>query len=321
MNYASGRAAQRLKGDQHMTTVASTVATVSLPDTLAGLRATLDERLASLLPIPMDAGDLVCLAMRESTLAPGKRVRPILMILAAQELGYDAPDLFDLGCAIEMVHSASLILDDMPCMDNAELRRGRPTIHRRYGEDVAVLASVALLSHAFRVVAGLSDTAPVLRNQLVASMAEVVGTQGLVRGQYKDLREGSTQRGAEDIVGTNELKTGVLFGTALEMAGLLAGASDSTRQSLRNFAMELGQAFQLYDDLQDRKGSTDTGKDSCKDQGKSTLLALLGFKEVKRRLDAHVCAADAELTQVYGKNSSISLYLNGLFQTAQANRN
>ena len=296
-----------------MTTLVSAVAATSLSDMLGSLRHTLDKRLGEVLPAPMDDRDLVCLAMRESTLAPGKRIRPTLMILAARELGYDAPELFDLGCAVEMVHSASLILDDMPCMDNAALRRGRPTIHRHFGEDVAVLASVALLSHAFRVVAALPNVAPSLRNRLVANLADVVGTQGLVRGQYKDLREGNGTRRAEDIIDTNELKTGVLFGTSVEIAGLVAGASDETRQSLRNFAVELGQAFQLYDDLQDRRDSVSTGKDTCKDDGKSTLLALLGTDEVRRRLHAHMTAANAELTQVYGPGNSISRYLEGLF--------
>ncbi|GGJ89381.1 polyprenyl synthetase family protein [Pseudomonas matsuisoli] len=296
-----------------MTTLVSAVAA---PDLVGSLRHTLNKRLEEVLPSPADDRDLVCLAMRESTLAPGKRIRPMLMILAARDLGYDGSELFDLGCAVEMIHSASLILDDMPCMDNAALRRGRPTIHRHFGEDVAVLAAVALLSHAFRVVASLPNVAPPLRNRLVASLADVVGTQGLVRGQYKDLREGNGARRAEDIIDTNELKTGVLFGTALEIAGLVAGASDEVRQSLRNFAVELGQAFQLYDDLQDRRDSSSTGKDTCKDDGKSTLLALLGTDEVRRRLHAHMNAANAELTHVYGPGNTISQYLGTLFHIA-----
>lgn len=297
-----------------MTILATNVALrTALPDTLAAMRQELDDRLAFVLPEPADERDLVCLAMRESTLAPGKRIRPLLLMMAARELGYDKPDLVELACAVEMVHSASLILDDMPCMDNAALRRGRPTIHRHFGEDIAVLASVALLSQAFRVVASLSGVPPTTRNRLVASLAGVVGTQGLVRGQYRDLREGSAERRAEDILDTNELKTGVLFGTALEMAGLVSGASDMTRQSLRNFALELGQAFQLYDDLQDTCESQKTGKDSGKDMGKSTLLALLGREEVIRRLRGHVEAADTELTRIYGANGLISLYLNEMF--------
>lgn len=297
-----------------MTILAPNVALrAALPDTLAAMRQELDDRLALVLPEPADERDLVCLAMRESTLAPGKRIRPLLLMMAARELGYDKPDLVELACAVEMVHSASLILDDMPCMDDAALRRGRPTIHRHFGEDVAVLASVALLSQAFRVVASLPGVPPTTRNRLVASLAGVVGTQGLVRGQYRDLREGTGQRRPEDILDTNELKTGVLFGTALEMAGLISGASDMTRQSLRNFALELGQAFQLYDDLQDTCESQKTGKDSGKDLGKSTLLALLGREEVIRRLRAHVEAADAELTRVYGTDGLMSLYMNEMF--------
>ncbi|MBS7458260.1 polyprenyl synthetase family protein [Coralloluteibacterium stylophorae] len=280
------------------------------------LRERLDARLGELLPAPCDPHDRVCLAMREATLAPGKRIRPILMVLAGRELGCDAPALVDLGCAVEMVHSASLILDDMPCMDGAALRRGRPTVHRRFGEDVAVLAAVALLSQAFRVVASLPDVAPPLRNRLVASLADVVGTRGLVRGQYQDLHDGRDARGAQDISHTNELKTGVLFATALDMAGLVAGASVRARQALRRFALELGQAFQLHDDLQDRGDSTRTGKDTGRDAGKSTLLALLGPDEVRRRLRAHVAAAESQLERVYGPDCALGAYLDRLFAAA-----
>lgn len=291
---------------------------VPAPDAVSPdrLRQQVDARLAELLPRPSDHRDLVCMAMRESTLAPGKRTRPLLMIITARELGCCSQSVVDAACAVEMVHAASLTLDDMPCMDDAELRRGRPTIHRRFGEDIAILASVALLSQAFQLVASLPGVAPAVRNRLVAELACAVGPQGLVGGQCRDLRDGSGMRDVDDIVDTNALKTGALFAAALEMAALLAEAGDDDRRHLRAAACELGQAFQLYDDLQDRRDSSCTGKDCDKDAGKSTLLSVLGADEVRRRLHAHIGGAQAAFARVYGDDSALAGYCGRLFGVA-----
>lgn len=276
------------------------------------LTAGIDARLADLLPRPADHRDLVTMAMREATLAGGKRTRPQMMLISGRELGCETPALLDLGCAIEMVHTASLVLDDMPCMDNAELRRGRPTIHRRFGEDVAALAAVGLLSQAFATVAALADVAPAARTELVGMLACAVGPQGLVRGQCLDLRDAGAA-GVDDIVDTNALKTGALFAAALEMTALLAGADEATRAALARAALELGLAFQLQDDLHDRHDSASTGKDSGKDLGKSTLLAVLGAAEVRHRLDAHLRNASDALASVYGEDSLLDAYCQRLF--------
>ena len=288
------------------------------PCNLSQVRDELEQRMAQLLPESGHERDLVALAMRESTLAPGKRLRPLLLILAARDLGYRGADLLDLACAVEMVHAASLVLDDMPCMDNARLRRGRPTIHLHFGEDVAILAAVALLSRAFSLVASAPAVAPLIRTQLVAVLANAVGTQGLVRGQYQDLREGTQARSAQDIATTNELKTGVLFGATLEMAAMVTGAEPCVRLSLREFALELGHAFQLYDDLQDRcaGGGAASGKDLGKDEGKSTLLALLGTEETLDRLRGHLRRADAHLSVVFGQDQAISALMRSIFTRA-----
>ena len=272
----------------------------------------IDARLAELLPRPADRRDLVAMAMREGALAGGKRTRPQMMLIAGRELGCDTPALLDLGCAIEMVHTASLVLDDMPCMDNAELRRGRPTIHRSFGEDVAALAAVGLLSQAFATVAALGGVAPGVRTQLVGVLACAVGPQGLVRGQCLDLRDAGAD-GVDEIVDTNALKTGALFAAALEMTALLAGTDEATRAALARAALELGQAFQLQDDLHDRHDSASTGKDSGKDAGKSTLLAALGIGEVRSRLQAHLRNASDALASVYGEDGLLDAYCQRLF--------
>jgi geranylgeranyl diphosphate synthase type II len=286
------------------------------PLELDTLRQALENRLAQLLPQAGNERDLVARAMRESTLAPGKRMRPLLLVLAARGLGHQGEQALDLGCAIEMVHAASLVLDDMPCMDDACLRRGLPTTHLKFGQDVAILAAVALLSRAFGVVAAIAELPGGLRAQLVATLANAVGMQGLVRGQFQDLRDGASPRSADDIALTNDLKTGVLFGAVLEMAALLGGADESTRSLLQGFALELGQAFQLYDDLLDN--CAESAKDIGKDAGKSTFMTLLGEDKVRERLRAHVDRALAYLSQVYAEDQAINRYVRGMFAKATA---
>jgi geranylgeranyl diphosphate synthase type II len=283
---------------------------LSKPD-LSVLRDDIERRLAELLPAAGNERDLVARAMRESTLAPGKRMRPLLLVLAARGLGHEGEQAIDLGCAIEMIHAASLVLDDMPCMDNACLRRGLPTTHLSFGEDVAILAAVALLSRAFGVVASTPGLPGGLRAQLVATLANAVGMQGLVCGQFKDLREGAQPRSAEEIALTNDLKTGVLFGAVLEMATLLAAADERVRTALQGFALELGQAFQLYDDLQDN--CADNAKDQGKDAAKSTFVALLGETQVRQRLQSHLDQALAFLHQVYAPDQEITRYVRLMF--------
>lgn len=267
---------------------------ISHEDELQALRAALHRRLDELLPVGQQQ-DQVYSAMREGTLAAGKRVRPLLLVLAARDLGCDIaqPGLLDLACAVEMVHAASLMLDDMPCMDNAQQRRGRPTIHCQYGEDVAILAAVALLSRAFGVVAGAPALSPGCKTQAVVELSAAVGLDGLVQGQYLDLNEGRQARSAEAILLANELKTSRLFEASLQMAAIVAEASPQVRERLRCFALDLGQAFQLMDDLAD--GLSGTGKDCNKDSGKSTLVAMLGAEAVHQRLRDRLRSADEHL--------------------------
>jgi len=281
---------------------------------LSDVRAAIDRRLDELLPECSNERDLVALAMRESTLAPGKRMRPVLLILAAEGLGHSGNQALDLGCAVELIHAASLVLDDMPCMDNALVRRGRPTMHLKFGEDVAILTAVALLSRAFGIIAAISDLPPAVRTQLVEVMANAVGMQGLVRGQFQDLREGQQSRGAEEIALTNNLKTGVLFGAIMDMAWMISGAADSVRPTLQNFALELGQAFQMYDDLRDN--CLDTDKDQGKDEGKSTFVSLYGEKNVFERLQGHLSNAERHLNQVYGDSLMIASFMRTIFEKA-----
>ena len=263
---------------------------------LDAMRQMLDERLGHLLAAEGDRNDRLAAAMRAAVLGSGKRMRPLLLMLVAADLDCASPAVTDVACAVEIVHSASLILDDMPCMDNATLRRGQPTIHRQFGEDVAILASVALLSRAFGILAAAPGIPPITRARLVATLADTVGAQGLVRGQYEDLH-GGTGRSAEAIATTNERKTGLLLGAAVDMAAVLADVDDCVGRSLRAFALAACHAFQIRDDFQDLPGadSAVTGKDTGLDANKATLLNTFGADEAQRRLADHLREVERHL--------------------------
>jgi geranylgeranyl diphosphate synthase type II len=281
------------------------------------LRQQLEERIARHLMQSPEQADLLTLAMRAGALGAGKRMRPLLLMLVARDLGCDSTALVDVACAVEMVHAASLILDDMPCMDNAMLRRGEPTIHVRFGEDVAILAAIGLLSRAFGILAAAQEIPAAIRARLVVKLSETVGDQGLVKGQFLDLR--GERRTAAEIAVTNELKTGVLLGVAVDMAAIIAESDDCVAQSLRAFALAAGQAFQIRDDFQDGPGndSAHTGKDTGKDLGKPTFVNTLGHDEARRRLDRHLIDAERHLHAALGGAGHTRRFVAGLFARSQ----
>ncbi len=277
------------------------------------VRQELEDRLAALLADSGPSADRLAAAMRAAALGSGKRMRPLLLMLVARDLGCDSPALIDVACAVELVHAASLVLDDMPCMDDAQLRRGKPTIHVQYGEDVAILASIALLSRAFGILGSAQDIPPAVRARLVARLSETIGAQGLVRGQFLDLQ--ASARSAEDIATTNELKTGVLLGAAVDMAAIIAETDDCVARSLRAFALAAGHAFQIRDDFQDGPGMDPsvTGKDTGKDVNKATFINTLGFDEARRRLMDHLHEADRCLTDAIGSKQGTRRFVGSLF--------
>lgn len=272
----------------------------------------LQSHLEQLLPAGQQT-DHVRAAMRAGALAPGKRIRPLLLLLAARDMGCDdlQHGVLDLACAVEMVHAASLILDDIPSMDNAQMRRGRPTIHRQFGENVAILAAIALLSRAFEVIAIAPDLPALQKSEAIAELSSAVGLQGLVQGQFQDLHQCAQSRSPEAIAITNELKTSVLFRATLQMAAIAADATPQMRQKLSYFAQDLGQAFQLLDDLAD--GYKHTGKDTDQDLGKSTLVQMLGADGAERRLRDHLRSADAHLACACHRGIATRQYMHALF--------
>ena len=265
------------------------------------LREQVDARLRHLLPEEGRGPALLARAAADAVQGPAKRLRPVLAMLAAEHFGAGARGraaALDAGCAVEMVHAASLILDDLPCMDDAALRRGRPSHHRRFGEDVTVLTAIALLNQAYAVLAA-AELSPSDRLVLVRRLTEAVGFDGLVAGQLRDLRERDGLREPGALHSLNGQKTGVLFVAAVEAGALAGGAPPERLEAARAFGMRLGEAFQILDDLLDATSTAEAaGKDVRQDGAKPTVVSLVGQEgaraEMRLRLEAALaCLADA----------------------------
>jgi geranylgeranyl diphosphate synthase type II len=236
-------------------------------------------------------------AMRYSLLAPGKRLRPLLCVLVGRGTGEAARAALDAGCAIEMVHTASLIFDDLPAMDDARLRRGRACTHVVFGESTAILAGIALMNRAFGIVAGLRGVGDGVRNRLVRELAQAIGPGGLSGGQQRDLAERADCGDLRSIEALNHLKTGVLFVLAARAGGLAAGASEADIDRLERYACHFGRAFQNADDLLDRVAEPSlAGKDTGKDAGRPSLASLAGPAEARRRILADLAEAAEALS-------------------------
>lgn len=273
------------------------------------LRLLVQSRLAELAP---SQDTLLSLAAREALLGHGKRVRPVLAMLAAAHVGGRPDDALDYGCALEMVHAASLVLDDLPCMDDAALRRGQPTLHRRHGEDAAVLAAVALLNQSTRLI--LQSRLPAeTRVATLELLTQAVGFEGLAQGQMRDLRDDPDARDALALRQINDLKTGGLFVATVRGGGLLGGGDADDLMRLSAFGEAVGFAFQLYDDLLDACSTADAlGKDVGQDRETTTFVDLWGEGRVRAAVrQSLLSAADA-----VGRDSPLSLYVLDLFQQA-----
>lgn len=270
---------------------------------LGRLRGAVDARLAALLPQPGAAPLLLGAAMRHAVLAPGKRLRPILTLLAARCLHGDERAALDPACAVEMVHAASLVLDDLPCMDDAPLRRGLPSTHVRFGEDVAVLAAVALLNQAYGIIARSPGVPEAARLAMVAAVTDAVGVTGLVGGQEDDLHapEADSLAALSDV---HHRKTGVLFMAAVELGARSAGADGRIVEVLKRFAAELGLAFQALDDLDD--GAEDEAQAAA---AAGSVLAFLGKDGARREAGRRLDAAKAALSDGDGRLEPIGRYV------------
>lgn len=259
--------------------------TAALAENARAVDATLDQ----LLPLHKDGDTRLLEAIRYSTLSGGKRIRPFLVLCGAELFGVSRPFALRAAAAVEMVHSYSLIHDDLPAMDNDTLRRGMPTCHVKFDEATAILAGDGLLTRAFEILADpATHTDPRVRADLVVELAKAAGIDGMVGGQMLDLLAEHRELGMAEVTRLQRMKTGALIAFSCEAGAILGKAGDSARHALRAYAHDLGLAFQIVDDLLDVEGDADVvGKSTGKDEraGKATFVSLLGIERARSQSD------------------------------------
>lgn len=261
----------------------------SLPVYLNGRKAQIDGALEGYLPGGQNDPSVICRAIRYSLLAGGKRIRPILCLAAAEAVGGRAEAVMPAACALEMIHTYSLIHDDLPAMDNDDYRRGRATSHKVFGEDIAILAGDALLTEAFRLLTdreGMPGMPPERVLDVAREIAEAAGHRGMVGGQVRDIRAEGESVGLETLYAIHRQKTGALLRVSIRTGAILAGAGEEALAALSDYGGKIGLAFQIADDILNVEGDPlllgkGTGSDAAR--GKVTFPSLMGVEASRAR--------------------------------------
>jgi geranylgeranyl diphosphate synthase type II len=278
------------------------------------LKGLVDEALESLMPPAGSHPGRLVSAMRYSLFAGGKRIRPILVLAAAEASGGTVEDALDPACAVELVHTYSLIHDDLPAMDDDDFRRGRPTCHKAYDEGTAILAGDALLAMAFEVLVRQGEDRRGKRVLMVRELAGASGWKGMVGGQQVDMDSEGTDPELPVLEYIHTHKTGALIRCSVILGGLSAGADERFIGSLGRYGEKLGLAFQVVDDILDVTATTgEMGKDQGSDaaRGKMTYPALFGVSEGRRRAMELIEEAKNEIEDldVSGRLAQIADYV------------
>ena len=279
-----------------------------LQDALSAGAKAVDAALERLLPGPDVHPVSIHRAMRHSTMAGGKRIRPVLCLEAARAVAGMMPDgIEELGAALEMLHTYSLVHDDLPALDNDNLRRGKPTCHVVFGEAIAILAGDALQTQAYEVLANLRCPAEA-RVRIIGEIAHGTGTlNGMIGGQVVDIESEHAKPNTETLAYIHAAKTGALITASVVSGGIYAGATPQQSAALRKFGTAIGLAFQIVDDVLDvTQSSEQLGKTAGKDTAteKLTYPALFGVEESLRKADALIAEAHAALS-VFGPKAEI----------------
>jgi farnesyl diphosphate synthase len=277
----------------------------ALADTAREVDALIDR----LIPVPPGPEARVFEAMRYAALAPGKRLRPFLVMASARLFAVSRRSALQVAAVVEMVHAYSLVHDDLPAMDNSDLRRGRPTCHKQFDDATAVLAGDGLLTLAFEVLANRDTHGdPAVRCELVSALALAAGNQGMVGGQMFDLiAEHRPDLDIGAITRLQRLKTGALIAFSCEAGAILGKAPHDARLALRGYAHDLGLAFQIADDLLDVEGTPEmTGKPVGQDviAGKATFVSILGVERARAQARLLVAQAVAHL-DIFDANTEL----------------
>lgn len=246
-----------------------------------------------------EQSDTVLDAMRYSALSGGKRLRPFLTVASSNLFGVSGDSSVTAASAIELIHTYSLVHDDLPAMDDDALRRGKPSCHIQFGEAAAILAGDALLTYAFEILSDEKTHAdPQVRCQLIQAVSKAAGAQGMVGGQMMDMEAENNTLEADEIIRLQRMKTGELFAISCEIGAILGKAPRNMRTVLRAYAHDMGLAFQITDDLLDAQGNRkDTGKEVKKDKvaGKATLVSVLGVDRAREQAERLADQARAHL--------------------------
>lgn len=279
-----------------------------LKDALKRVQAEIDSVFDAFLPVPDDTSARLVEAMRYAAIGGGKRVRPLLVVSTAELFGVDRTAALRAGAAIEAIHCYSLIHDDLPCMDDDDLRHGKPTLHHEFDEATAVLAGDALHALAFEILADHGTSSdPFVRSELIATLGTASGMNGMAGGQMMDMvadEEGVTYD-LQAITRLQQLKTGALLSCSVEMGAVMGKVPVEGRAHLRAYSRDIGLAFQIADDLLDVEGDADkAGKALRKDdeQGKQTFVTLMGVDQARNQARMLVDQAVGHLSS-YGSEA------------------
>lgn len=280
----------------------------SFANSLKTTADSVNEVLRRLLPDPEGPEARLLEAMSYSTLAGGKRLRAFLVTASADMFGVGRTSSLRVASAVEMIHTYSLVHDDLPCMDDDDVRRGEPALHIAFNEATAVLAGDALQARAFEILVGCeTHPDPTVRCELVRSLAAACGCRGMVGGQMIDLEAEHENIQANDIIRLQQLKTGALIAFSCEAGAILGKVAKPLRQALHQYAHDLGLAFQIIDDLLDAEGDGSTlGKPVRKDsrRGKATLVSALGPERARTQARMLAQQASAHLDP-FGEKADI----------------
>jgi len=270
-----------------------------LGDAFERIQGEVDSAFDAFLPVPRDTRARLVEAMRYAAIGGGKRVRPLLVVATAELYGVNRDAAVNVGCAVEAIHAYSLIHDDLPCMDDDELRHGKPTLHRKFDEATAVLAGDCLHALAFDILTQPDTSAdPFVRAELVATLARASGHEGMAGGQMMDIVSEQQAYDLRQITRLQQLKTGALLAASVEMGAVLGRVPPEGRTHLRAYARDIGLAFQIADDLLDIEGDeAKAGKALRKDagQGKQTFVTLMGADQARAQAEMLVEQAGRHL--------------------------
>jgi farnesyl diphosphate synthase len=279
-----------------------------LNDSLTQIAADIDQEFDALLKLPGDARDRLYAAMRHAAIGGGKRLRPLLVTATAALFHVDRAVAVRVGTAVEAIHVYSLVHDDLPCMDDDDMRRGKPTVHRAFDDATAVLAGDSLHALAFEILASpQTHPDPFVRGELVSTLALASGPEGMAGGQMMDIEAENATFDLQTVMRLQALKTGALIAASVEMGAILGHIPPEGRTHLRGYARDIGLAFQIADDILDVEGDPElAGKALQKDAdaGKGTFVSLMGLERAKQQAEMLVAQANEHLS-CYGTEANL----------------